>query len=161
MTALKSLRMPNFGLVFLLLLGTILALVILASPGTAQGAHPNDSIGNGGATNVIALTNGNFVVQSPNWDDGGTTNVGAVTFGSGTIGVSGVVSSSNSLIGSTANDQVGIEVVTALTNGNYVVASPVWDDGGTANVGAATLVNGSGVNAGKAVAEQILKLARA
>ena len=41
------------------------------------------------------------------WDNGAATNAGAVTWGSGTAGVSGVVSSANSLVGSTANDQVG------------------------------------------------------
>ena len=46
-----------------------------------------------------------------------------MTWGSGTTGVSGVVSSGNSLAGSTASDQVGGSGITALTNGNYVVSS--------------------------------------
>ena len=35
-------------------------------------------------------------------------NAGAVTWGNGTTGVSGAVSAANSLVGSTASDQVGI-----------------------------------------------------
>ena len=52
----------------------------------------------------MALSNGNYVVRSAYWDNGAATNAGAVTWGSGTTGVSGVVSSSNSLVGSTSND---------------------------------------------------------
>ena len=90
---------------------------------------------------MTALTNGNYVVDSPNWNNG----VGAVTWGSGTAGVSGVVSGSNSLVGSTANDQVGFGGygVTALTNGNYVVCSPDWHNGAGVAVGAATWESGT------------------
>jgi ankyrin repeat protein len=41
--------------------------------------------------------------------------VGAVTFGSGTTGVSGIVSSANSLVGSVTDDLVGGNGVTALS----------------------------------------------
>jgi hypothetical protein len=61
----------------------------------------------------------------------------------GTSGVNGVVSSSNSLKGSQANVNVGKYGVTALSNGNYVVCSPYWDNAGVANAGAVTWVNGS------------------
>ena len=74
---------------------------------------------------MTALTNGNYVVRSPDWNNGAATEAGAVTWGSGTTGVSGVVSAANSLVGSTVNDLVGsTSGVTALTNGNYVVSSP-------------------------------------
>ena len=92
------------------------------------GSQSNDAVGVSGVT---ALTNGNYVVATQLWDDGGTANVGAVTFGSGTTGISGVVSTSNSLYGSSISDQVGVTSVTALTNGNYVVVSKFWDDGAT------------------------------
>ncbi len=109
---------------------------------TLTGSTANDQVG---STGVTALTNGNYVVRSQNWDNGTTaTNAGAVTWGSGTVGVSGVVSSSNSLVGSTANDQVGSTGVTALTNGNYVVLSIGWDNGTTAtNAGAVTWGSGT------------------
>ena len=79
-----------------------------------------------------------------------TTDVGAVTWGNGTTGVSGAVFAANSLVGSTSCDQVGISGVTALTNGNYVVASKYWDNGAAANAGAVTWGNGTtGVTAAR------------
>ena len=56
---------------------------------------------------MTALTNGNYVVAAPHWDNGAATDAGAVTWGSGTSGVTGVVSRANSLVGSTANDEAG------------------------------------------------------
>ncbi|MFM2059751.1 MAG: hypothetical protein RLY71_4136, partial [Pseudomonadota bacterium] len=96
-----------------------------------------DQVGSGGIT---ALANGHYVVASPGWD-GASVNVGAVTWGNGSAGSRGLVGTANSLTGSTANDSVGSGGVTALGNGNYVVASPLWD-GAAVNVGAATWVAG-------------------
>ena len=53
---------------------------------TLTGSHAGDNIGSGGVT---ALSDGNFVVDSPAWTDGTAANAGAVTWGSGTAGVSG------------------------------------------------------------------------
>jgi hypothetical protein len=69
---------------------------------------------------------------------------GAATWGDGTIGITGVVEASNSLVGSSPNDRVGYgtngyDGVTALSNGNYVVGSPNWDG----NRGAATWGDGT------------------
>ena len=105
------------------------------------GTSLNDNVGGGGIT---ALTNGNYVVRSQNWD-GSAVNTGAVTWGSGTAGSIGTVSSSNSLVGSVANDQVGSGGITALSNGNYAVRSPNWDNGATLNAGAVTYGAGNGV----------------
>ena len=60
-----------------------------------------------------------------------TIDAGAATWGSGTTGVKGLVGAANSLVGSTADDTVtvGDYGVTALTNGNYVVGSPYWNNG--------------------------------
>ncbi|WP_341909504.1 filamentous hemagglutinin N-terminal domain-containing protein [Polaromonas sp. YR568] len=104
------------------------------------GSTTNDQVGSSGIT---ALSNGNYVVPSPNWDNGTSTNAGAVTWGNGTTGVSGVVSASNSLVGSTASDQVGSGGITALTNGNYVVRSHNWDNGTAADAGAVTWGSGT------------------
>jgi uncharacterized repeat protein (TIGR01451 family) len=92
---------------------------------------------------VVALTNGNYVVASPNWNNGTTTQVGAVTFGNGTTGTTGAVAAGNSLVGSTAGDEVGRLGAIALTDGNYLVGSPLWSNGGLAGAGAATFVNGT------------------
>ena len=105
-----------------------------------KGSNPGTKIGIGGIT---VLTNGNFVVRSYQWSaPGGNSNVGAVTFCTMTTGCEGIVSISNSLIGSTAGDAVG-DTVTPLTNGNYVVNSPDWDLALTSNVGAVTWCSGT------------------
>src|SRR5262249_32460369 len=94
------------------------------------GSSADDQVG----TDVVDLGNGNYVVSSSNWN--GTR--GAATWGSGTTGVSGVVSATNSLIGSSAGDFVG-DGVFALQNGNYVVGSPSWNsDRGAATWGSGT-----------------------
>jgi hypothetical protein len=104
------------------------------------GSTTNDKVGQGA---IIALANGNYVLSTPNWDNGGITDRGAVTWCSGTTGCQGVISSSNSLVGSTANDQVGSKSIVALSNSNYVVASPMWDHGGLADAGAVTFCSTS------------------
>ena len=54
-----------------------------------------------------------------------------------------MVSAANSLVGSTAFDIVGVGGATALTDGNYVVVSGVWHNGGLGNAGAVTWSNGT------------------
>ncbi|MES2594108.1 MAG: choice-of-anchor D domain-containing protein [Verrucomicrobiota bacterium] len=103
---------------------------------------------------VTVLSNGNYVLCSSSWDNGTALDAGAVTWGSGTTGVSGVISSSNSLIGTTTNDRVGNYLasssngiytsgVVALSNGNYVVMSPVWDNSTVTDAGAVTWASGT------------------
>ena len=105
---------------------------------TLTGNTPNGGVG--GVITVLA--NGNYVVSSGGWDDGNVLNVGAHTWCSATTGCSGVISSANSLIGTTASDSVGA-VTVALNNGNYVVISQLWDNGGVANAGAVTWCSGT------------------
>src|SRR5437867_11825996 len=62
---------------------------------TLLGSTASDFVGNGGVT---ALSNGNYVVRSSNWDNGAVVDAGAATWGSGTTGVTGVVSAANSLV---------------------------------------------------------------
>ena len=103
------------------------------------GLTAGDQVGSGGVT---LLSNGNYLVNSPYWDNGVVTDAGAVTWGSKTSGVSGTVSALNSLVGSTANEIVGFDVH-KLSNGNYVLCTPWWDNGAIANVGAITWGNGT------------------
>lgn len=95
---------------------------------------------------VVPLTNGNYVVVSPAWNDGEKTQVGAITLGKSGGGTVGPVTSDNSLLGNVAGEQAGRDGVFALTNGNYVVASSRWGDvdSGLEEVGAVTW--GDGVN---------------
>ncbi|MDQ1089785.1 T9SS type A sorting domain-containing protein [Siphonobacter sp. SORGH_AS_1065] len=98
-----------------------------------------DRVGSGGVT---ALANGNYVVRSPYWNNEGIRQAGAVTWGSGTAGIAGVISSTNSLVGTSTNDQVGLGGIIPLVNGNYVVSSTVWDNGTIVDAGAVTWGNG-------------------
>src|SRR5262249_33984547 len=147
------------------------------------GSSPGDRVGSFGIT---TLRNGNYVVDSPTWDGGrgaatweegntGTSGVvsatnslvgsdstdrvgmyvtslsnsnylvnsgystrGAVTWGNGNTGITGTISDANSLVGSSSGDQVGYLGISFLSNGNYVVKSPMWDG----QRGAATWGNG-------------------
>jgi hypothetical protein len=126
-------------------LGTGVTVATVSPANSLVGSTTNDNVSGAG---VSALTNGNYVVQSPAWNNGATVDVGAATFGSGTTGISGLVSAANSLIGTTANDFVSLGGVAALSNGNYVVGSPNWNNGATVDVGAATFGNGTTGSAG-------------
>ena len=98
---------------------------------------PNPNPGNQFGQIVGPLSTGKVVITSP-YDDAGGTDAGAVYLFSGATGE--LIST---LKGSQANDNVGKYGVTALSNGNYVVCSPYWDNAGVANAGAVTWVNGS------------------
>jgi hypothetical protein len=111
----------------------------VSSANSLTGAHGGDKTG---LEEIVALANGNYVVRSPYWDQNAVSDVGAVTLGSGTTGVVGIVNETNSLIGTAANDQVGSGGVTPLTNGNYVVGSPLWNNMSVLDAGAATFGNG-------------------
>ena len=115
--------------------GTTMLSDVVSPANSLVGSVAGDLVGEGGA---IALNNGNYVVISPDW----ANSKGAVTWGNGLIGVKGVVSDSNSLVGSTDNDYIGNSGVTALSNGNYVVNSPLWD-GAVVDVGAVTWGDGT------------------
>ena len=114
---------------------------VVSSSNSLVGSYANDYVGlsYGDELAITTLSNGNYVVASNEWN----SYTGAVTWGSGASGVSGVISSANSLVGSVATDGVGSDGVTALTDGNYVVNSPYWNGGGT-EYGAVTW--GSGIS---------------
>jgi len=102
------------------------------------GSTANDRAGSSGVT---PLTNGNYVVNSPNWNSP-ASKAGASTWGNGASGVSGTISSANSLVGSSASDFVGASA-SALPNGNYVIRATGWDSTTTVNAGAVTWGNGT------------------
>src|SRR5207302_1952451 len=121
------------------------------------GTDPGDRLGGGQFCNpylelcypvggIVPLSNGNYLVASPNWND----SRGAVTWANGSMGVRGTVSKANSLVGSNpgayGEDRVGEGGVTPLSNGNYVVDSPYWSSGGRMPIstgrGAVTWGNG-------------------
>ncbi len=110
------------------------------------GSTTDDRVG--GVNGIIALSNGNYVVNSLDWDNGSTVDAGAATWGNGLGGTVGAISTANSLVGSTAGDQVGADVI-ALSNGNYVVRSYSWDNGSAVDAGAVTWGNGAGGTVGE------------
>ena len=112
----------------------------ISSANSLIGSQADDSVGKGGS---LALANGNYIVLSPEWNNGMSTDAGAVTFGNGNLGITGFVSVTNSLVGTKPGDSVGNLIEFSLTNGNYVVISPFWDNGKTLDVGAATFGNGT------------------
>lgn len=124
--------------------GTTGVVGVVSSANSLVGVSSFDQVASMG---VVALANGNYVVASPSWDDGATRDAGAATFAPGSTGITGPVSSANSLVGTSATDLVG-SVVTALPNGNYVVSSPLWDDGTIVDAGAVTFGSGNSGIAG-------------
>jgi filamentous hemagglutinin family protein len=111
------------------------------------GSAPGSNVGSQGIT--VQTGGSNFVVQSPLFDYFTLTNNGAVTWMNGATGAlsngtfGGMVNGTNSLMGTSVSDGVG--AVTALSNGNFVALTPLWNGGGvaTAALGAVTWINGS------------------
>jgi len=124
---------------------------VVSASNSLVGTSGGDQVGS-----VTRLSNGNYVVSSPSWDNNGIVDAGAVTWCDGNGGTKGAVSASNSLVGSSTGDGVGNGNVYALNNGNYVVGSPFWDDGATTDVGAATWGNGNGGTVGAVSASNSL-----
>ena len=89
---------------------------------------------------MTVLSNGNYVVLSPGWNNGCRGNhLG----GSHQLASPAQSRLTNSLVGSQANDLVGWGYVTALSNGNYVVSSHYWNNGTIADAGAVTWGDGT------------------
>ena len=107
---------------------------------TITGEFAGASIG----TDIHVLASGDFVIGSRLWDnpETGATSAGAATWRSGTDTVDAVVSSANSLVGRSTDDQVSSGGVVALENGNYLVLSPQWSAPGMAAAGAITWGDG-------------------
>ena len=95
---------------------------------TLTGGSSGDLVGIGG---IQVLPNGNFLVNSSRWRNPATAaaNAGAVTWVNGTTGLSGVVSESNSLVGTQSLDSIGNRNATVLSNGNFVVRASEWNNG--------------------------------
>ncbi|MCU1396175.1 MAG: hypothetical protein JWM34_4603 [Ilumatobacteraceae bacterium] len=115
---------------------------VSGSTGLNNAVTVTNSLIGAGSVSVTTLSNHNYVVSDPAWSVGASKDIGAVTWGDGNSGVSGVVGTGTSLVGSAAGDSVGVRVL-ALTNGNYVVESPSWASGGIADAGAVTWEPGS------------------
>ncbi|MFZ1305595.1 MAG: T9SS type A sorting domain-containing protein, partial [Ferruginibacter sp.] len=111
----------------------------ISNANSLVGTTSGNSIGIG---TTSELPNGNFLLGSWGWDNGALTNVGAYTMGSTTTGIYGEINATNSLIGSSVNDQLGQNGV-QVANGNYFTKHNEWDNGALVNAGAVTLGNNS------------------
>lgn len=130
------------------------------TPGNSLvGTESMDRVG----TTIVGLTNGNFVVGSPEWDGNVSVDVGAATWGSGYGATVGHVTSINSLTGSSGGDGVGTEIV-PLLNGHYAVLSPTADvvhmdagavTWGNGNIGISGPINATNSTFGDGVAQFI------
>ena len=87
---------------------------------------------------ITALKNGNFVISSIGHRVGGIAKAGSVKLVNGTTGA--LIAT---LAGATDSDHIGSTYVRALSNSNYVVASPLEDVGGLVNAGTVRLIRGS------------------
>jgi filamentous hemagglutinin family protein len=112
---------------------------LLGASNSLVGGIAGDQIASGGIEIIYNNGNYDFVVRSPEWN--GT--FGALTFVRGNIGLTGVVSSDNSLVGSHSGDRVG-ESLIRLTDyyyddytAHYAIHSPSWNGG----AGAVTFMN--------------------
>lgn len=110
------------------------------------GDSAHDSLG---SESVVALSNGNVVIASPLDDENGVINAGSVRLIDGTAGTQIGVA----LAGDNPEDSLGLSStdagVTALANGNYLVASRFDDESGITDAGSLRLVSGtSGVQIG-------------
>ena len=129
----------------------------ISAANSLVGSSDFDQIGNAPgdfteANGIVALSNGSYVVISPDWDRGAIADAGAVTWGDGALGIQGSPDASNSLVGSSLNDHVGrgtdtFSGVTPLVEGNYGIRSASWDSDTVVDAGAVTWGSGAtGIN---------------
>src|SRR4051812_35193755 len=117
------------------LLPFVVGIGLIVLPLTSRGGQtdiPGPAGSGAFGSSVTVLPNGNFVVTDPQFDLPGKTDVGAVYLYSPT----GTLIST--LTGNTAGDMVGFGGVKVLSNGNFLVVSWTWSNGGASGAGAVT-----------------------
>jgi Repeat of unknown function (DUF5650)/FG-GAP-like repeat len=103
------------------------------------------SIANQNVGSILELPNGNLIISNPAWNN----YRGSITFVNQFTGLPvGFISEANSLVGTTANDLIGVvsggnDGITILPNSNIIIRSPKWDNGSILDAGALTLISGS------------------
>lgn len=97
---------------------------------------------------VTTLTNGHYVVPSPQWVDGALQGVGPVSWCDGNKGCRGLMSATVALTGSRPGDYVGHAFgngsVFPFPNGDYAVISSSWSSAEMERIGAVTVCGGQG-----------------
>ncbi|WP_425613545.1 cohesin domain-containing protein [Anatilimnocola sp. NA78] len=130
--------------------GTVASAAVVSTTNSLHGSLTEDLSPNYSRVPVqlIALAGGNYVVGAAGWDNGSAMDAGAAIWGNGNMGISGPVSTANSLYGNAAGEYVGM-YVTALTNGNYLVSSGAdynysaltWGNGASGVTGLLSTIN--------------------
>ncbi len=111
---------------------------LVSSSNSLVGASADgDSIGLG--KNYVVLSNHNIVLLNPQWNN----DTGAATFVDivNGIGMTGDISSSNSVVGSQTDDRVGSGGIVEFGNSRFAILSPEWANGGNTTAGAVTWGN--------------------
>lgn len=88
---------------------------------------------------LTPLPDGGLIFRSPFWNRGALNDAGAITYIAPGATPAGVLSASNSLVGSSAADFVGAPLegpLLALPDGAWMVRAPDWDGPAGANQGA-------------------------
>jgi hypothetical protein len=89
------------------------------------GSRANDQVGSGSVGDgITALSNGHYVVFSPDWDNGAVADAGAVTLGDGHGGTVGPITAYNSARGSAAGGGVSLRFAYDYTYDQLVVGRP-------------------------------------
>lgn len=115
--------------------GTTGCVGSISSDNSLVGTQAGDEVGGDG---VVPLPGGKYVVLSPKWANSMSNAAGAVTFCDHPMACNGPVTATNSLVGSSTGDQVGLFGVTVLKSGDYVVNSQWWANGANKEAGAVT-----------------------
>ncbi|MCW1883267.1 Ig-like domain-containing protein [Luteolibacter flavescens] len=126
---------------------------ILQETSSIIGSSDNDRIG---SDDVLPLSGGRFLIRSSTWNNGPISDAGSITWCPGGTPLSGVVSATNSMVGSYANEALGSSSITVLANGNLVIANPSWTNGSVANAGAVRWCEGSTASTGPITAANSL-----
>lgn len=105
------------------------------------GAYADEQLG---SSRITPLANGNFVISNADWINGSVAGAGAVRWCDGHVATTGPITPANSLVGTTTTDRVGSAGIIPIPNGNFIVASPVWNlSTAVSDVGAVTWVDGN------------------
>jgi len=81
----------------------------------------NDQVSPGG---IITLTDGYYLVLSPNWDNGALADAGAVSLQRGDVPAAATITLGNSVIGTVANGGVKIVLDFNITSATVAVGQP-------------------------------------
>ncbi|MCP5150427.1 MAG: filamentous hemagglutinin N-terminal domain-containing protein [Chromatiales bacterium] len=106
---------------------------VVSATNSLVGAGAGDAVGSGGFTFISGSSN--FLISSPEF--GG--QAGALTLATPGVGLTGVVSTSNSLVGANPGDRLGSGGIVQLFQGDALVLSPQFASG----AGAVTLYDGA------------------